>query len=86
MHGHCNYAKLLSIISLFKIDDDSMGFAQLEINIILDLFFLPMADNELSYDHLAAGLKEALQKDKAAFDADRLQKYTGIFFFNLCIR
>lgn len=37
-----------------------------------------MADKELSYDHLAMGLKEALQKDKSAFDADRLQKYTGM--------
>lgn len=39
-----------------------------------------MADNELSYDHLAAGLKEALQNDKSAFDSDRLQKYTGTKF------
>lgn len=31
----------------------------------------------MTYDHLAAGLKEALQNDKSAFDADRLQKYTG---------
>lgn len=36
-----------------------------------------MADNEMNYDHLAAGLKEALENDKSAFDADRLQKYTG---------
>lgn len=36
-----------------------------------------MADKELSYDNLASGLKEALQNDKSAFDADRLQKYTG---------
>lgn len=34
-------------------------------------------DKDLSYDHLASGLKSALQKDKSAFDADRLQKYTG---------
>lgn len=34
-------------------------------------------DKDLSYDHLALGLKEALEKDKSAFDADRLQKYTG---------
>lgn len=38
-----------------------------------------MADKEMSYDHLATGLKEALQNDKSAFDADRLQKYTGIY-------
>ncbi|KAL8476956.1 hypothetical protein ACS0TY_029306 [Phlomoides rotata] len=31
----------------------------------------------MSYDHLAAGLKEVLLNDKSAFDADRLQKYTG---------
>ncbi|GFP90271.1 upf0553 protein [Phtheirospermum japonicum] len=41
----------------------------------LNFCFWP--DNEMSYDHLAAGLKEALQHDKSAFDADRLQKYTG---------
>ncbi|KAL7141493.1 hypothetical protein ABFS83_08G056900 [Erythranthe nasuta] len=41
----------------------------------LNFCFWP--DNEMSYDHLAAGLKEALQNDKSAFDADRLQKYTG---------
>ncbi|XP_011099359.1 UPF0553 protein isoform X2 [Sesamum indicum] len=35
------------------------------------------SDKEMTYDHLAAGLKEALQNDKSAFDADRLQKYTG---------
>lgn len=41
----------------------------------LNFCFWPDAD--LSYDHLASGLKEALQKDKSAFNADRLQKYTG---------
>ncbi|EPS61718.1 hypothetical protein M569_13076 [Genlisea aurea] len=34
-------------------------------------------DEELSYEHLAKGLKETLLSDKSAFDADRLQKYTG---------
>jgi hypothetical protein len=34
-------------------------------------------DKDLNYDNLASGLKAALQKDKSAFDADRLQKYTG---------
>ncbi|OAY35541.1 hypothetical protein MANES_12G110400v8 [Manihot esculenta] len=38
------------------------------------LFF---ADKDLSYDHLASGLKEALENDKSVFDADRLQKFTG---------
>ncbi|KAK3416532.1 hypothetical protein EUGRSUZ_H02297 [Eucalyptus grandis] len=41
----------------------------------LNFCFWP--DKDLSYDHLALGLKEALEKDKSAFDADRLQKYTG---------
>ncbi|CAI9754252.1 unnamed protein product [Fraxinus pennsylvanica] len=35
-------------------------------------------NKELSYDNLASGLKEALQIDKSAYDADRLQKYTGL--------
>lgn len=48
--------------------------ASLTRNII---YLLIMADNEMNYDHLAAGLKEALENDKSAFDADRLQKYTG---------
>lgn len=41
----------------------------------LNFCFWP--DKDLTYDHLAAGLKAALQKDKSAFDADRLQSYTG---------
>ncbi|KAL0377891.1 UNVERIFIED_CONTAM: Queuosine salvage protein [Sesamum radiatum] len=41
----------------------------------LNFCFWP--DKDMTYDHLAAGLKEALQNDKSAFDADRLQKYTG---------
>lgn len=40
---------------------------------------LSITDNDLSYDHLALGLKEALENDKSAFDADRLRKYTGLF-------
>lgn len=39
--------------------------------------FFNDADSEMSYDHLAAGLKDVLMNDKSAFDADRLQKYTG---------
>ncbi|PIN08112.1 Cobyrinic acid a,c-diamide synthase [Handroanthus impetiginosus] len=42
----------------------------------LNFCFWP--DKEMSYDHLAAGLREAIQNDKSAFDADRLQKYTGL--------
>ncbi|KAA8522608.1 hypothetical protein F0562_013031 [Nyssa sinensis] len=41
----------------------------------LNFCFWP--DKDLSYDHLASGLKVALQNDKSVFDADRLQKYTG---------
>ncbi|GAU31410.1 hypothetical protein TSUD_370590 [Trifolium subterraneum] len=36
-----------------------------------------LADKDLNYDDLASGLKASLQKDKSAFDADRLQNYTG---------
>lgn len=41
----------------------------------LNFCFWP--DKDLNYDNLASGLKAALQNDKSAFDADRLQKYTG---------
>ncbi|MBA0724675.1 hypothetical protein Golax_021349, partial [Gossypium laxum] len=41
----------------------------------LNFCFWP--DKDLNYDHLAKGLKEALLNDHSAFDADRLQKYTG---------
>lgn len=40
-------------------------------------------DKDLSYDHLASGLKLALEKDKTALDADRLKNYTGSFFPHL---
>jgi hypothetical protein len=40
-----------------------------------------LTDKHLSYDHLASGLKLALEKDKTALDADRLQNYTGNLFF-----
>ncbi|KAI4330251.1 hypothetical protein MLD38_028551 [Melastoma candidum] len=47
--------------------------------LVLDaLNFCFWPDDDLDYDHLARGLKEALEKDKSAFDADRLQKYTGL--------
>lgn len=56
------------------------------LNVLLTWLPLPLfpchtllIDKELSYDHLASGLKAALQNDKSAFDADRLQKYTGNF-------
>lgn len=44
---------------------------------LLFSWLILVADKEMTYDHLAAGLKEVLQNDKSAFDADRLQKYTG---------
>ncbi|VFQ58351.1 unnamed protein product [Cuscuta campestris] len=46
--------------------------------LVLDaLNFCFWPDKDLSYDHLASGLKTALENDPSAFDADRLQKYTG---------
>ncbi|KAK4367824.1 hypothetical protein RND71_011616 [Anisodus tanguticus] len=46
--------------------------------LVLDtLNFCFWPDEEMSYDHLASGLKVTLESDKFAFDADRLQKYTG---------
>lgn len=44
---------------------------------VLTLYLHLSADEEMSYDHLASGLKVTLESDKSAFDADRLQKYTG---------
>lgn len=41
----------------------------------LNFCFWP--DKDLSYDHLASGLKSALEKDNNALDSDRLQNYTG---------
>lgn len=43
------------------------------------IMFVTETDKDLSYDHLASGLKLALEKDKTALDADRLQSYTGNF-------
>lgn len=40
-----------------------------------------MLDKDLNYDNLAAGLKATLENDKSAFDADRLQMYTGNLIF-----
>ncbi|CAH9118899.1 unnamed protein product [Cuscuta epithymum] len=46
--------------------------------LVLDaLNFCFWPDKELCYDHLASGLKEALENDKSALDADRLKMYTG---------
>jgi len=42
-------------------------------------------DEKLSYDHLALGLKRALESDKCAFDANRLQKYTGDRFCSISV-
>ncbi|KAJ1697476.1 hypothetical protein LUZ63_005988 [Rhynchospora breviuscula] len=41
----------------------------------LNFCFWP--DKDLNYDHFAMGLKEALENDKSALDADHLQTYTG---------
>lgn len=46
---------------------------------------LMLEDKDLTYDHLASGLKAALQNDKSAFDVDRLQKYSGTLFLELSI-
>lgn len=46
--------------------------------LVLDtLNFCFWPDKDLNYDDLALGLKKAIQMDKSALDADRLQKYTG---------
>lgn len=54
-------------------------------NILIFSQILLLTDKDLSYDYLASGLNDALQNEKSAFDADRLQKYTGIMLFNSCI-
>jgi hypothetical protein len=36
-----------------------------------------LADEELQYDHLAAGLAQALKADHTVFDAQRLKNCTG---------
>ncbi|KAK4393458.1 Queuosine salvage protein [Sesamum angolense] len=56
-------------------DDGPLTVQYLFVLDALNFCFWP--DKEMTYDHLAAGLKEVLQNDKSAFDADRLQKYTG---------
>lgn len=45
---------------------------------LFTLYLHLILDEEMSYDHLASGLKVTLESDKSAFDADRLQKYTGM--------
>ncbi|KAL3675705.1 hypothetical protein R1sor_025653 [Riccia sorocarpa] len=46
--------------------------------LVLDaLNFCFWPDEELHYEHLARGLRDALFADSKAFDAERLQKYTG---------
>ncbi|KAG6767054.1 hypothetical protein POTOM_028233 [Populus tomentosa] len=47
----------------------------------LNFCFWP--DKNLNYDDLASGLKEALENDKSVFDADHLQKFTGLQLRNL---
>lgn len=46
--------------------------------LVLDtLNFCFWPDKDLNYDDLALGLKRAIEMDKSALDADRLQKYKG---------
>ncbi|XP_038883825.1 queuosine salvage protein-like [Benincasa hispida] len=74
-----------TIESIPKVDWDFEGIhyfdngpLTVQYLFVLDaLNFCFWPDKDLSYDHLASGLKAALQNDKSAFDADRLQKYTG---------
>ncbi|BAF22060.1 uncharacterized protein [Oryza sativa Japonica Group] len=56
-------------------DDGPLTVQYLFVLDALNFCFWP--DKDLSYDHLASGLKLALEKDKTALDADRLQSYTG---------
>ncbi|KAJ4826670.1 hypothetical protein Tsubulata_001555 [Turnera subulata] len=56
-------------------DDGPLTVQYLFVLDALNFCFWP--DKDLSYDHLASGLKEALENDKSVFDADRLQKFTG---------
>ncbi|EFJ11753.1 hypothetical protein SELMODRAFT_446845 [Selaginella moellendorffii] len=47
--------------------------------LVLDtLNFCFWPDGDLHYDHLAAGLKRALQRDNSIFDAKSLKSFTGI--------
>ncbi|KAL8168354.1 hypothetical protein V2J09_009853 [Rumex salicifolius] len=56
-------------------DGGSLTVQYLFVLDALNFCFWP--DEELNYDHLALGLKKALEHDKNVFDADRLQNYTG---------
>ncbi|KAL9229829.1 hypothetical protein vseg_005255 [Gypsophila vaccaria] len=57
-------------------DGGSLSVQYLFVLDSLNFCFWP--DEDLNYDHLALGLKRALEHDKSALDADRLQKYTGL--------
>ncbi|MQM10217.1 hypothetical protein Taro_043109 [Colocasia esculenta] len=56
-------------------DDGPLTVQYLLVLDALNFCFWP--DKDLNYDHLAMGLREALEKDRSALDADRLQKYSG---------
>lgn len=68
----CLHVVLIYSGTLYPLFVSKTYFASLTV-----ILFLSATDKDLSYDHLASGLKAALQNDKSAFDADRLQKYTG---------
>jgi len=62
----------------------SILFVYVSVTIMMNF---PLTDKDLSYDHLASGLKLALEKDKNALDSDRLQNYTGKnFSWGSCVR
>ncbi|XP_010548454.1 PREDICTED: UPF0553 protein-like [Tarenaya hassleriana] len=56
-------------------DDGPLTVQYLFVLDALNFCFWP--DKDLTYDHLASGLKDALEKDESMFDADRLQQFTG---------
>jgi hypothetical protein len=66
----------------------SCGFIFLDCSIFkkdLSQTFEFLADEELQYDHLAAGLAQALKADHTVFDAQRLKNCTGtIVSLSLC--
>ncbi|KAF5736217.1 UPF0553 protein-like [Tripterygium wilfordii] len=60
---------------IYYFDNVPLTVQYLFILDALNFCFWP--EKDLSYDHLALGLKEALENDISEFDADQLQKYTG---------
>ncbi|KAG6666088.1 queuosine salvage protein-like [Carya illinoinensis] len=89
-HVHVDFTGIEKIVEnigpIPKVDWDFEGIhyfdngpLTVQYLLVLDAMnFCFWPDKDLSYDHLASGLKAALQNEKSAFDADRLQKYTGL--------